>query len=232
MSATVAHLPAATAPTSERASFVRRTYGHLAMAVLAFAGIESLLLRWDAARTIANRMTEGYNWLLVILAFSVVSTVADRWARAEGSIGRQYLGLAVAVLAQAALFLPLLLGVAARTEGPVVASAAVVTLMLVAGLTAVVVVTGRDFSMLRTGLTVVGFVALGLIVASILFGFSLGPLFSWAMVLFASGSILYNTGNVLHAYRTDQHVAAALSLFASVALLLWWVIRIMGANRR
>ena len=232
MSITGQTAPVAPAALDERALFIRRTYGHLALAVLAFAAVESLLLRWDGARTLAGRMTEGYNWLLVILAFTVVSTVADRWARTPGSVEKQYLGLAVAVVAQAILFLPLLLGVAASADGEVIPTAAVVTLLLVAGLTAVVVVTRTDFSFLRTTLTVTGFVALGLIVASILFGFGLGPLFAWAMVVFASGTILYNTSNVLHAYRTDQHVAAALSLFASVALLLWWVIRIVTDSRR
>lgn len=232
MSAITAQSPVASAPADERARFIRRTYAHLAGAVLAFAVVESLLLRWDGARTLAGRMTEGYNWLLVIAAFSFVSTFADRWARSPGSVEKQYLGLAVAVLAQAVLFLPLLLGVADAARGEVVATAGVVTATLIAALTAVVVLTRTDFSFLRTGLVVVGFVALGLIVASILFGFGLGPLFAWAMVAFAGASILYNTSNVMRAFRTDQPVAAALSLFASVALLFWWVVTIVNQNRR
>jgi FtsH-binding integral membrane protein len=31
----------------------------------------------------------------------------------------------------------------------------------------------------------------------------------------------------LHHYRTDQYVAASLALFASVALLFWYILRIM-----
>ncbi len=85
---------------------------------------------------------------------------------------------------------------------------------------------GADFSFLRGALTIGSFVALGLIVASILFGFTLGLLFSLAMVVFAAGAILYQTSNVLRHYRTDQHVAAALALFAAVALLFWYVLRI------
>ena len=50
-----------------------------------------------------------------------------------------------------------------------------------------------------------------------------------AMVVLASGYILYDTSNILHHYRTNQHVAAALALFASVALLFWYVIRILIA---
>jgi FtsH-binding integral membrane protein len=57
----------------------------------------------------------------------------------------------------------------------------------------------------------------------------LGIWFSAAMIVFASGYILYDTSNVLHHYRTDQYVAASLALFASVALLFWYVLRIMIA---
>jgi len=69
-------------------------------------------------------------------------------------------------------------------------------------------------------------------VASIIFAFSLGIIFSAAMVLFASAAILYDTSQVLHHYRTNQHVAASLSLFASVALLFWYVLRIVMSLRR
>src|SRR5699024_5366450 len=111
-------------------------------------------------------------------------------------------------------------------------TAGLLTLTLVLGLTGVAVFTGADFSFLRGALTVGGVVALGLIVASIIFGFSLGLLFSLAMVAFASGSVLYNTSNILRTYRTDQPVAAALSLFASIALLFWYVVRIVAGKRR
>jgi FtsH-binding integral membrane protein len=68
-------------------------------------------------------------------------------------------------------------------------------------------------------------------VASILIGFNLGLIFSGAMVVFAAGAILYQTSNVARYYRTDQYVAAALALFASVALLFWYVLRIFLAFR-
>jgi FtsH-binding integral membrane protein len=71
-----------------------------------------------------------------------------------------------------------------------------------------------------------GFVALGIIVVSMIFGFNLGTIFAGAMALFASVAILYNTSNIIHHYRTDQYVSAALSLFASVALLFWYILRI------
>ena len=66
-----------------------------------------------------------------------------------------------------------------------------------------------------------------MIVAAVVLGFNLGLLFSALMIVFAAGAILYDTSNILHHYRTDQHVAAALSLFASIALLFWYVLRLL-----
>ncbi len=59
----------------------------------------------------------------------------------------------------------------------------------------------------------------------------MGIWFSIAMVIFASGSILYNTSAIMYHYAPGQHVAASLSLFASVALLFWYVLRIFLATR-
>ena len=42
-------------------------------------------------------------------------------------------------------------------------------------------------------------------------------------------TIVADTGNVLHHYRIGQHVAASLALFASVALLFWYVLRLVMA---
>jgi uncharacterized protein len=102
-----------------------------------------------------------------------------------------------------------------------------------AGLTAVTFITRKDFSFLGSILTIGGFIALGVIVCSVLFGFNLGLFFSVVMVIFASAAILYDTSNVLHHYSTKQHVAASLELFASVALLFWYILQIvMSLSRR
>ena len=63
-------------------------------------------------------------------------------------------------------------------------------------------------------------VGFGLILLSAFGLFNWGMMFSGLFVVLAAGYILYYTSNILHHYRTDQHVAAALALFAAVALLL------------
>jgi len=109
--------------------------------------------------------------------------------------------------------------------------AALMTMGLFLGLTGVVVLTRVDFSFLRSVLMIGGFIALGVIIASIVFGFNLGILFSGIMVVFAAAAILYNTSNIMRNYRTDQYVAASLSLFASVALLFWYILRIFMSRK-
>ena len=231
MSANTSAIRVATAQPSARARFIRDTYLHVALAIALFAVIEWGLQQWSGAADLAGKMTNGYNWLLVMIAFMVVSSFADRWARSTASQAKVYGGFLLFIVAEAVLFLPLLLGVA-RGGDNVLVSSAVITAAMVAGLTAIGVVTQADFSFLRSALVIGGFLAIGLIVASILFGFSLGIVFSLAMVAFASASILYNTSNIMNVYRTDQPVAAALSLFASVPLLFWYIVRVTGYARR
>jgi hypothetical protein len=215
------------AGASERAVFIRRTYAHLALAVMAFIVVEWMLLQSPIAAPMARAMTGGFSWLIVLAAFMGVSWLAERWANSETSPGMQYLGLGLFVVAEAVIFLPLLFVAANFSSPDVIPMAGMITGFLFTGLTATVFLTRKDFSWMRSILAIGGFVALGVIAASIIFGFSLGIIFSAIMVLFASAAILYDTSQVLHHYRTNQHVAAALSLFASVALLFWYVLRIV-----
>jgi FtsH-binding integral membrane protein len=139
----------------------------------------------------------------------------------------QYAGLGVYVVAEAILFLPLLYIATHFTNDPyLVASAGLMTLVVFGGLSAVVFLTKADFSFLRYALWIGGFAAMGLIVASFFLPISLGFWFSAAMIVFAAGSILYNTSNIMHHYNTNQHVAASLALFSSITLMLWYVIQL------
>ena len=113
----------------------------------------------------------------------------------------------------------------------VLPTAALTTLVLFGGLTGIVFITRKDFSFLKGILGVAMLGAVALIICSAIFGFSLGVLFSAAMVVLAGGYVLYYTSNVLHHYRTDQHVAASLALFASIALLFWYVLQIFMSRR-
>lgn len=219
--------PVAEAPLETRTDFVRKTYTHLAGAIGVFAVLETFLIQAGFG-TAALQLLDAskYSWLMVLGAFMLTSWIAQKMAATATSKGTQYAGLAIYTVAWAVLFLPII-AVAMMKVGPaVIGQAAVVTGFLVLGLTAIAFTTKKDFTFLGGVLKIGGFVALGLIVASIFMGFSLGIWFCAAMVIFASGSILYNTSAIMYHYAPGQHVAASLSLFASVALLFWYVLRL------
>jgi FtsH-binding integral membrane protein len=222
---------AARAEPSERAAFIKKTYLHLTGAVLAFCALEYAYLNSSIAETLANTMMGNGRggWLVVLLLFMGVAWLANYWAMSSTSVGMQYAGLGLYVVAESIIFAPLLF-IAAQPQfggSNVIPTAGMITLLMFAGLTVAVFVTGHDFSFLRTALVVGGFAALGFIVCGALFGFAMGNLFTIAMIVLASGYILYDTSNVLYHYRIGQHVAASLALFASVALLFWYVLRLV-----
>jgi len=212
-----------------RGTFVSRTYGHLFGAIVLFVLIEVFLFKTGLAVVLARAML-GVSWLLVLGGFVVVSWLATRAAHVATSKAAQYAALAGFVVAEALIFVPLLFIAEYKAPGTIT-SAAAVTFVAFAALTAVVFVTGKDFSFLRGMLMWAGILALCLIAGGAIFGFQLGTFFSVAMVGVAGAAILYDTSNILHHYPEDRYVAAALSLFASVALMLWYVLRLFLGRR-
>lgn len=228
----------AAAAADERATFITKTYLHLAGAIAALVALEAVLLQLPITNQLVGMMG-GMGWLIVLGAFMGVSWLANSWARSDTSPTLQYMGLGLYVVAEAVILLPILSMARYRDaiEGNsafsgVIGTAGVATLGLFCVLTAVVFITRKDFSFMRSILMFSGFAAMGLIVCSIFIGFSLGSVFTYAMIAFACGHVLYDTSNVLHHYRVGQHVAASLSLFASVALLFWYVLRIVMEMQR
>ena len=100
-----------------------------------------------------------------------------------------------------------------------------ITLAAFTGLTAIVFWSRKDFSFLG-GILKWGFVmALVAIIAGAIFGFQLGTWFSVAMIGFAGAAVLYDTSNIMHHYPQDKYVAASMQLFASIAMMFWYILR-------
>jgi len=168
------------------------------------------------------------HWGLVIGAFMIVSWMATHVSHTASSKGAQYAALIGFVIAQSIIFVPLLF-MATMYAGPSVLPNAVwATLFGFGALTGVAFVTRKDFSFLRSFLMFGGLIAVGLIVASFFSGLNLGVWFSWGMVLFAGAAILYDTSNIIHNYPEDRYVGASLALFASVAMMFWYVLRLLS----
>jgi FtsH-binding integral membrane protein len=222
---------AALAGANERADFVTKTYVHLAGAVALFAVLETVLLRLPNIDKLVAMMIGGrFSWLIVLGLFMLVSYVAERWATSAINPATQYMGLGLYVAAEAVIFVPLL-WLAQRLDPSVIPSAALATAGLFGLMTAVVFITRKDFSFLRSILLFGGLAALGFIVVAMVFQFALGAIFTYLMIALACGYILYHTSEVLHHYRIGQHVAAALALFASVALLFWYIVQLYLSRR-
>lgn len=224
----------AEAPVEARAAFITRTYAHLFGAILLFCVLEAVWFASGLVVPMLNLLSASgrFGWLLVLGGFMGVSMLAERWANSDTSRGLQYAGLGFYVVAESLIFVPLIaMAIVATGDLSLLGEAGVTTLVLFGGLTGVVFITRKDFSFLRGILLFAGVAGLGFIVASAIFGFTLGLIFSWVMLVVACGYILYHTSNVMLHYRPDQHVAASLSLFASVALLFWYVLRIFLSRR-
>ena len=214
------------ASTEERSDFYRKTYTHVALALLAFMLLEGLLLRLVPSELIGSMFSGQYTWLFILGLFWLGSFLSDRFAFSADK-NTQYLGLGLYVLLQAIIFLPMMHLAITYSGFEVINQAAIITLAMFGGLTAVVFMTNADFSFLRTAIIVGGFVSLGLIVAGIIFGFNLGLWFSVLMVIIACASILYQTTQIRDQFGTHQYVGAALQIFASVMILFWYILRIL-----
>jgi len=223
-------IPADAASVGERSTFLTRTYVHLFAAIMAFVAVEYVFFATGVAEAILDLVLRT-NWLIILFGFIVVASVASSMAHRSLSRPLQYSALGIYVVAEALIFAPILLLADTSYPGAITA-AAFATLVGFTVLTAIVFVTRKDFSFMRAALVWIGLGALAAIVASVIFGFELGTLFSIAMIVFAGAVILYNTSNVLHHFPTDRYVAAALELFAAVALMFWYVLRLFMGSRR
>jgi len=237
----------ATAGQNPRVRFMRLTYLHLFLAIGLFAGLEYLFLHTPLGTPVQKlvlwpmmKFGGRAGWGIILVAFVGGGYLAERWANSDVSKGMQYVGLGFYTLLEALIFIPLLLIAEVKaaeyaakygSEAHFIRDAAVITMALFAGLTASVFLSKKDFSFLRSGLFAGAGVAAGLIVMSLIFGFQLGMVFSAGMIVLAGGYVLYYTSQVLAHYRPTQHVAAALALFSALALMFWYVIRILMKMR-
>ena len=229
----------ATLGVSERVSFLRRTYAHLGVALLAFVALTAGIMQTEASERISFNMLSGsgYSWLLVMGLFMFTGYVAERLARSESSVALQYVGLGIGVASWSVILQPML-WMAYYTSNTtadfqsLVLNASLITGAIFVGLTLTVFVTKKDFSFLRGALMIASFASLGIIVASIIFGFQLGALFSGLMIMLMAGYILFQTSTIMATFPPRAHVAAALMLFSTIATLFWYVLRLLMELRR
>jgi len=247
----------ATLGVSDRVTFLRKTYVHLGIALIAFAAVTAGMMTFMTKTSLkfsAWAFEGRWNWLAVLGLFMVIGYVAERLARSDTSRGIQYVGLGIAVVAEAVLLQPMLWIVMLKFGGEastmsiiegaaqgklimsglaarVILESVVITMAIFAGLTLTVFITKKDFSFMRGVLMICSFAALGVILASLVFGFHLGAIFSGLMILLMAGYILFQTSLVMNEFPPSGYVAASLMLFSTIATLFWYVLRLMISLR-
>lgn len=215
--------PVSSLAAEDRSAFIWKCYAHVVGAILAFAAVEVYLFQSGIAERIALPMLS--NWWMVLGAFIVAGWGASHVAHKVQSTQAQYAAFAAFIVVEALIFAPMLYLAMAMNPG-IIDSAAGVTIMGSVGLVAVAMITRKDFSFLRGLLVWGGILALVGIFASFIFGFEMGTWFSVAMIGFAGAAVLYDTSNIMHHYPADKYVAASMALFASIALMFWYILRL------
>ena len=215
--------PVSSLAVEDRSAFIWKCYAHVVGAILAFAAIEVYLFQSGIAARIAGPMVS--NWWMVLGAFILAGWGASHVAHRVQSIQAQYAAFAVFVVIEALIFAPMLY-IAAAMSPDLIDSAVGVTVLGSVGLIAVAMITRKDFSFLRGLLVWGGILALVGIFSSMIFGFEMGTWFSVAMIGFAGAAVLYDTSNIMHHYPADKYVAASMGLFASIALMFWYILRL------
>ncbi len=220
---------AASAPVDARVGFIRKTYLHVFGAVMALIALETVLFTLVPMDALYKTMFgTPYMNLIFLVGFMALTWLGHSMTNNRANPGVAYAGLGLIVAAYGVMLLPLL-AVANHIGGPqLIASAAGATGLIFGGLTATVFVTKKDFSFMRGALTLGMLAAFAAIGVGFFTGWSsaFNLIFVVGMVLLAGGYVLYDTSNILHKYAVDQHVAASAALFASLAMLFFYVLRL------
>jgi FtsH-binding integral membrane protein len=222
-------IPAGLQSEAVRSAFMGRVYARLVAGVAAFVLIETYLFTSGLAVRITLAVVET-SWLLVLGGFMIVSWLANSIALKATGPGSQWGGYLLLVAANALIFAPMLVLAELQVPGVVAiagqyAVGAFIILSFIAHRSA------RDFTWIGASLRWFGVLALAAIVLSVLTGATLGTWFSLAMIGFAGAAILYETQVILREVPPGRETVAAMSLFSSLALLFWYLLRLFMARR-
>lgn len=220
-------VPIAQQGENVRAAFMNRVYMTLLLGIAAFIGLEALLF-WSGAAAAITAVVEQTNWLLILGGFMVVSWLATRLSSAATTPARAWAGYLLLIAGNALLFAtPLWIAATVPALEGTITTAAWISILAFAGLSAIAITTGKDFSFLGAIVRWAMVLALVLIVGSVLFGAQLGTWFAVAMIGVAGAAILYDTQKVYKSFPPGTEVIAAMHLFSSLALLFWYVLQLL-----
>ena len=204
--------------------FIKTTYTILLQSVCIFIGLDWFLFQTGLAATI-TAFVMGGSWFLILGAFMLVTWFASHTAQHSQSPSRQWLALMAFIGAEALILTPMLYLVYETQGMGILMTACWVTVAIFSALTFYVFQSKKDFSFLRGAIFWASISAVVLILFAALFGLNLGTFFIVGMIALSGMMILYDTSNILRHFPEDRPVAAALHLFSSLAMLLYYVLQ-------
>lgn len=225
-------LPVAQAPAAVRATFLTKVYGLVLAGVLTFAAslwaAGSIPAVQDLTHSLWSTISGSrFGWLIYMAimmgGFFVVHAVAQ--VRVLNLVAFFAWSFLLALLtAPIVLF-------AAQAAPSTLNLAAGITATIFTGLTAIVLMTGKDFSFLGAFLRLLFWGLLVFALFGWLFGFGSPVLFSSLGALLFAGYILYDTSEVMHRYPERMVVSAAVVLFTDLVYLFKHVLILLLSLR-
>ncbi len=228
--------PVAKAAPAQRAAFIRSIYSHLALALLAFLALEALVVQLGVLDSLndsglgqmaggARLSRRGGSMRLGLLATMIVfmavpALIADSWGKSALSRALHYAGLAVYLVIDALVLAPMLLVLVWLGSPQVLPAVALMTVSLMLGALAVVFLTDSDYAPVTIIFCLSGSVMLGMVATAMLLGASAGMLLFGLMQFYAVGALVVRTSQLMDETEPQHYAGAALSLFASMPLLL------------
>jgi FtsH-binding integral membrane protein len=215
---------------ADQQGFLVKTYAHLFLGISLFFAFGYLLFTLKVGILVSSLLSGTLTAFIGFGLFILASTTAQSFAMRQSSKPIQYLALAIYAFVEAIFFSPLfLIAVATKLLIPAIG----ITAAIFGVLTAIVMITGKDFSFLKSILFYVGFAVFGVIILGFFFpALVTGIGFAAFMIVFAGAYILYDTSRVLRDMDKTNYIGASVSLLASFILLLWYVIRFLLAFSR
>ena len=233
----VAH-PVAKAAPAQRAAFIRSIYLHLALALLAFLVIEAVVVQLGIldmfretglgqiaeSRRPRLRLRLGSSRIglmaLIVAFMAVPALIADSWGKSALPQALHYAGLAVYLVIDALVLAPALLMLVWIGSPQVLPAVALMTVFLMLGALAVVWLTDSDYAPVTIIFCLSGSVMLGMVATAMVLGASAGMLLFGLMQFYAVGALVVRTSQLMDEIEPQHYAGAALSLFASMPLLL------------
>jgi FtsH-binding integral membrane protein len=216
---------------STQKAFLVKTYSNLILAVFVFAGTIFFSATNPIIRNAIFNLYRLPFATLIVMAIMIGVGVGASWiANNSRNISLHYIALFGYAIIEGFFFVPLIIGFLGRGASGITAltNGSILTVGVFSVLTLIVFITKPNLGFLGKFLAFGGLSALFMIVLSAIFGFNLGIWFTYTMIVLACGYILYETSEMLRLYDRKQSVACALSLFASITNLFFYILRLFG----